>query len=404
MSFYFLTFLLLAAGALMTELLSDRFRMQYEEKIYWICWGVMTVCLCLRFGQGTDYATYHGIYETIPAVVDLSKGYICGFYPEIGWRVLSAIFKVFHAPFWVFTMTLGLGEMLLLHRYLQKYIRQKTMGLFLLYPVLFITYMVSGLRQGLAICVFLGILVPSYMKKQWVRYVLGVLLTASLHRVGYAWLVLPVVYYLPASVMAGLVGISTAAGLILQIGAIERFLCGLIPSYHLSEFLLKGTVSYFALGERITSFLVLSILYLWYRREQGSVEKETDLLFKACICGTCFYMLLCGSSYYASRYCAIFKILEGAVLLSMVRREKWIPRLAAAFFFGLTCVMGYKNLNAMIQEALWYDGSVVKVWNFPYVSVFDQDKILEYFSYQDKVTEVYHYNIEDQMLWMLEEE
>ena len=109
MSFYFLTFLLLAAGTLCTW-----FRPQLEEKVYWVCWGVMTACLCFRFGQGTDYVTYHAIYETIPAAIDLSKGYICGFYPEVGWRLLSAAFKVIHAPFWVFTMVVGLMEMLLL--------------------------------------------------------------------------------------------------------------------------------------------------------------------------------------------------------------------------------------------------------------------------------------------------
>ena len=159
MSFYFLTFLLLAAGTLCTW-----FRPQLEEKVYWVCWGVMTACLCFRFGQGTDYVTYHAIYETIPAAIDLSKGYICGFYPEVGWRLLSAAFKVIHAPFWVFTMVVGLMEMLLLHRYLTKCVQKKTAGLFLLYPVLFVTYMVSGLRQGLAVCIFLGVLVPLYLE------------------------------------------------------------------------------------------------------------------------------------------------------------------------------------------------------------------------------------------------
>ena len=81
MSLYFLTFLLLAAGTLLTW-----FCPRYERQAYWACWGVMTACLCFRFGQGTDYVTYHAIYETIPAVIDLSKGYICGFYPEIDFR------------------------------------------------------------------------------------------------------------------------------------------------------------------------------------------------------------------------------------------------------------------------------------------------------------------------------
>ena len=97
MSIYLLVFLLLAAGTLL-----EYFRPQSKTYVYWICWAAMTGCLCFRFGQGTDYVTYHGLYETIPVAIDLSQGYICGFYPEIGWRLLSAAFKVFGAPFWVF--------------------------------------------------------------------------------------------------------------------------------------------------------------------------------------------------------------------------------------------------------------------------------------------------------------
>ena len=62
----------------------------------------------------------------------------------------------------------------------------------MLYPVLFVTYMVSGLRQGLAICVFLGVALPFYMERKWVRYVLAALVAASFHKVGYVWLTIEV--------------------------------------------------------------------------------------------------------------------------------------------------------------------------------------------------------------------
>ena len=79
MNLYLLVFLLLAAGAVL-----EWYKPQYKESVYWICWTAAAACLCLRFGQGTDYVTYHAIYETIPAATDFSKGYICGFYPELG--------------------------------------------------------------------------------------------------------------------------------------------------------------------------------------------------------------------------------------------------------------------------------------------------------------------------------
>lgn len=398
MSLYFLILLLLAAGTLFVWCKSE-----YERIIYWGLWGAVTACLCLRFGQGTDYITMHGIYNTIPVVIDLSKGYICGFFPEMGWRLISVLFKIFHAPFWVFTMALGFLEMLLVHRFLRRYVKQRIAGLFLLYPVLVITYMVSGLRQGLVICIFLGLLVPFYLEKKWVRYVLGVLVVSLFHRVGYALLVLPAVSYLSVQVMAVLAGLSILGGLILQIGIVEHFLVGLFPVYHLEQFLLNGTVRTFAVAERLLSFLVVFLLYFSYKRTEETVVEQTELLLKAYICGVCFYMLLSGSSYYASRYCIIFKVLEGAVLLSFAQNREWISKLALGFFFGLALLMGYKNLNAMIQESYWYDGSVVKVWNFPYVSIFNQEKIRKYLSYDERLIEIYEDNIADQKLWMVEE-
>ena len=63
--------------------------------------------------------------------------------------------------------------------------------------------------------------------------------------------------------------------------------------------------------------------------------------------------------------------------------------------------MGLKNLNAMTNE-----GGYAKLgyyfWNYPYVSIFHQEKIEEYFGYQDRVQVIYDANIEDQELWRLE--
>ena len=89
MSLYFLLFLLLAVGAL-----AEWFLPHYEKQIYVVCLAAMTACVCLRYGQGVDYITYHALYETIPPVIDLSKGYICGFYPEIAvicffWKITA---------------------------------------------------------------------------------------------------------------------------------------------------------------------------------------------------------------------------------------------------------------------------------------------------------------------------
>ena len=417
MNLYLIVLLLLAAGAVL-----EWFKPKYQQKIFSVCWCVTTAVVALRFGQGTDYATYEGIYRTIPTVIDLSKGYICGFYPEMGWRLFCAFFKLFQAPFWTVTMAAAVIEMLLLGRFLKKYVPYQTTGLFLSYPVLIFVYMVSGLRQAMAICIFLGLVLPFYLEKKWIQYVIGVLIAASFHKVGYGWLVLVIAYYIPVWGMVALAGAATVGGLFIQIPAVTKLILQLIPSYHMWRFLWDGTMSLFAVGERIVSFAVLLIFYGWFTRQREEVPRQIQLLFKVYSCGVCFYMLMCCNSYYASRYAAIFKVVECAVVTGFVACcrssedmmvtekthigtgipfRKYVGTGVMAFFLCLTLLMGIKNLHAAVSEG-GYDKLGVNLFTYPYVSVLNQQKINDYYDYQKKTDRMYEYNLEDQQLWMLE--
>ena len=417
MNLYLIVLLLLAAGAVL-----EWFKPKYQQKIFTVCWCVTTAVVALRFGQGTDYATYEGIYRTIPAVIDLSKGYICGFYPEMGWRLFCAFFKLFQAPFWTVTMIAAVIEMVLLGRFLKKYVPYQTTGLFLSYPVLIFVYMVSGLRQAMAICIFLGLVLPFYLEKKWIQYVIGVLIAASFHKVGYGWLVLVIAYYIPVWGMVALTGAAMAVGLIIQIPVVEQMILGILPVYHMTQFLTEGSMSLFAVGERVVSFAVLLMLYIWLCRQKEEIPKWVQQLFKVYICGVCFYMLMSGNAYYASRYAAIFKVVECAVVTGFVACcrssedmmvtekphigtgipfRKYVGTGVMAFFLCLTLVMGVKNLHAAVSEG-GYDKLGVNLFTYPYVSVLNQQKINDYYDYQEKTDQMYEYNLEDQQLWMLE--
>ena len=113
---------------------------------------------------------------------------------------------------------------------------------------------------------------------------------------------------------------------------------------------------------------------------------------------------MCGSSYYASRYCVIFKVLECALVVLLISERDKIAKTGAVFFLGLTLVMGIKNLNAMVYEGYYYQQNGVTLWTYPYISVFNQEKINDYFDYQDGVGNIYNYNVGDQELWRVEEQ
>ena len=142
-------------------------------------------------------------------------------------------------------------------------------------------------------------------------------------------------------------------------------------------------------------------LYL-YQKKKEETDDVTEHLMKVYLCGVCFYMLMVGNAYYASRYAVVFKIVECVLVVRMLELHGTMERAAALFFLCLTLLMGVKNMNASIGEG-GYARDQVNVLTFPYVSVFDRDRINEYYDYNAKVKKLYDYNIEDQQLWMIEE-
>ncbi len=141
--------------------------------------------------------------------------------------------------------------------------------------------MVSGLRQAMAICIFLGLVLPFYLEKKWIQYVIGVLIAASFHKVGYGWLVLVIAYYIPVWGMVALTGVAMVVGLIIQIPVVEQLILGILPSYHMTQFLTEGSMSLFAVGERVVSFAVLLMLYIWLCRQKEEIPKWVQQLFKS---------------------------------------------------------------------------------------------------------------------------
>ena len=105
-------------------------------------------------------------------------------------------------------------------------------------------------------------------------------------------------------------------------------------------------------------------LYIWLCRQKEEIPKWVQQLFKVYICGVCFYMLMSGNAYYASRYATIFKVVECAVAAGLVACcrssedmmitekphigtgipfRKYVGTGVMAFFLCLTLLMGIKN-------------------------------------------------------------
>ena len=343
---------------------------------------VLTVFLCLRYGQGTDFPAYEFTYNLSPNRFDYNNGIYFSDVVSIdyGWWILNNIFKSIGVSFSGYIFVLSIVEMLLIDRFIRKmdHNRYKVLILLLAFPTVYLTYMFSALRQGLVIAIFLGVMLPYLVQKKYVRYLAILILVSFLHK---SSLILIVMLF-----------IDKVSVKQLKYCLIPCFGVGLISSkLFVPIFVLIGKPSYaanlsmnpFALMERMAMLGIILFLYEEYVKNSEinklyKFESPTvDKLLKVYLVGTCMYLTFLMFPLVASRLCIFFKLFEIWLIPQMlpyIRRERRIQILA--ILFVITAGMTLKNINTSIKEGSYYNG--VSTINYPYVTIFDKNKIRLY--------------------------
>ena len=70
----------------------------FDKTLYYIGLCLLSVFLCLRFGQGADYASYWSIYQQAEKALNPSIGFMefnRTTHSEIGWKCLMVLFQAF---------------------------------------------------------------------------------------------------------------------------------------------------------------------------------------------------------------------------------------------------------------------------------------------------------------------
>ena len=161
------------------------------QPLYTILFISLSLMLCFRFGQGTDYFAYQYIYELVPKTLNLSKlSALTSIHSEVGWKFLCAFAKIIGINFYTFVAIIGAITMYCLNLFIKKFCPLKITALFIAYPTLYLTYIFSGMRQALILCLFLGVLLDLYLKKKYAKFFFLVLLSSLIHTASLVLLIL----------------------------------------------------------------------------------------------------------------------------------------------------------------------------------------------------------------------
>lgn len=372
MSIYIYIYLLLLLTACAT--IAPKRIIDYEGKIYYIMFIILGALLIFRYGQGSDYMNYKIIYNLAPDHMDLQDAFYDNeiTHSEIGWKLLNQLFVSWDIPYEYLVIFVSIFELWMLNRYIKNYCgNMRCLSLLLLYPMFYLTYMFSALRQGLVMCVFLGSMLPMLEKRKWFSYILLTLLCSTIHSAALVFLLFLFVDFIKVFYLEALCFFTLILGVAVSSGNLHGFFKEILPS-PIAVYLGEGGLSWYALAERVITAGVVFYMMNHIKDRSSFCGK----IYKIYLIGANIYFLCCWMPLVASRLFYMWKFVEVAILAAYILKKERLHQVVLAFFVMISFLMFFKNVNAYLLEGNYNKG--INFWNYPYIHVFDKGKLEQY--------------------------
>ncbi|MDR2361191.1 MAG: EpsG family protein [Prevotellaceae bacterium] len=175
--YYFIIWLIIASSATLYFL--------YQNKTVWrwactICYIALVFTAGLRYETGTDYFSYLEIYNKVPPLTH--------FFPvindmEVGYIFLNSLFQTMGVAINVMFLFISAITTFILFRSFQTYIPRPFffVSLLLYYSTIYIGLDMSGVRQAIAVAIFLFSLRYVFRSQFW-KYSLCIIIACLFHQ------------------------------------------------------------------------------------------------------------------------------------------------------------------------------------------------------------------------------
>lgn len=344
--------------------------LEYKYKwkyAYFIGFMMLTLMLCLRYGQGTDYFGY------------LRNYHVADDHSELGYMILCKVFQYFKIRYEYLNGFIGLMTMLCFNRAIIKYSPWKNFTLMLIYPTLFLTYCFSATRQGFVIAFFLGFMLEWLEDEKWIKYLLACLVLATLHIS--ALVLIPAVIINKFSVKKIYIMLCAAIVAAVILYCLPASVIQMIPLDQVRYYLGSHSVSVIGLAERCAMMLGIGALWEYLSRKGNTIIGQAEFLYKVYIYGFSIAIILMPWGLLSSRMSASLKateILLLPILVLSLKAEhfKWIGRLATVMLVSYIFVMTTKNLYSYIQQGEpFYNG--YNPITYPYINIVNKYEYMD---------------------------
>jgi hypothetical protein len=330
---------------------------------------------------------YLSIYATVPLLQNLPSYFAYKFNKvEVGFFYLVSLFRMTGLHFNVFIGVVTGVSLLLVDRFIRRFSPLPLFSLAFFFAVYSLTYMESGIRQLLAICIGLGWVLHDWARGRRWSAMVGVLVAASMHSSALLLFVLPILFRNEkdtwpfswslgqlGALLGGVLAVSAALLFVNLQPILERIPSAIGPTL-VYYYMTTRSFSLLALLNRLL-FAALAVGLAWRARERLSMRER--LLLKLYLLGLMVYLLCMSVDLIASRTNVYFRVVEFALLPALLYHNrdarKWVSS-AAAVLVALLAFIYVKDMRAIMGFSQYYETDVL---SYPYVTVFDPAQLLD---------------------------
>lgn len=319
---------------------------------------ILTFFLCFRYGQGSDYHNYENIFmeQVHSSGISYNK--------EEVFALLNYFFARMNCNYTTFVGAIGLICMAFTFRGILKLSSVKTVSVFLLFPTYYLTYYFSAIREGIALSIALGVIIPLVLEGKKKKAFIFIVFVSLIHQSSIVMLVMLLDYPWHKMRKFFLLFSSTSG---MALWAILQFV-----GVNIHE--LVFSPSYTALIIRLVLFAIITILF-----EKSEYSNKVNKLYDIYFIGLCLYLCTFAAALFSQRGTAYFKISEIILVPNMMMRVLPVSvadcrnsmRKTLFAFMTMICILeGIKNL-ASYPNQMGYPAQVT-FYNYPYISIFDK--------------------------------
>ena len=351
--------------------------------IFKIIFFAMTLMLVFRYGQGADYVIYEHEYNII-LLRDNLKTFILLKGDYLFW-ILMAVFKYLSIPFEVLVGIIALFSMKCLYKFITRHSKHKFISLFIFY-CLFYVYFDTLFRQSIALSIVLCYVFEYVIEEKYSKAILFCIIASLFHQS--ALIVIVGILLLKFKVLSNknILFISIFCVILSYFGVFEGFI-NVLPFSLRSRMMwyVHSQGNFIAFFNRLTIYIIILLLIGFNSRARTLSEKE-KLLIRMYSYFLLVYCIFFKVNLVASRLDVYFRAIEIILVPNLIYglKGKYFYKSAPFILIiviGLNFYWGinyYKNIQMFLYQGNYYTN---KVYEYPYISVFNKDKIYEKSNY-----------------------